>query len=158
MNARALLTAGVGLLLLSGCTAPRPNISFYGNRITISAAPVGWCEGNLKDGFTSCATTKANRVTLGLHRGESLLVELPSDVAKLPWQVYFRYTDSAHQLHDGLIGLRFDGAVSTVLRPFEASDQLTYAEVQVLPVPIATTGGTGIAYTRTWAVEITPLG
>lgn len=183
----AKIGAGLALvLLLAGCTAPRPDVSFYGDRHSVKAAPLFWCQGDTNRWFSNCVTEKANRVQLRLGPGDPVLVELPTDVAGAPWQVYARYVDSAGKPAEVRSSLFSDGRVTYTLRPPGSGSQLTYVEVQALPVPVQNTnsgttsssgvnnsGGNGtngstdsgtdgsgidFAFTRTWGAVIDSSG
>ena len=173
---------GVGLtlaLVLVGCTAPRPDVSFYGDRKLVKAAPLFWCRGDTNTGFSGCVTEKANRVQLRLGPGDPVLVELPTDVADAPWQVYARYLDPAGKPAEVRSTLFSDGRLTYTLRPPGSGSRLTYVEVQALPVPVQNTDGTSssgnnsgsgsstngggangsgidFAFTRTWGAVIEP--
>lgn len=158
----AKIGSGVALALaLAGCTAPRPDVFFYGDQKVVKAAPLFWCQGDTKTGFSDCVTEKANRVQLRLAPGEPVLVELPTDVAATPWQVYARYVDSAGKPGEVRSTLFSDGKLTYTLRPPGAGSQLTYVELQALPVPVQNInsnpnsgGGIDFAFTRTWGAVI----
>jgi hypothetical protein len=148
-------------LLLSGCTAPLPDVTFYGGRTTVAADPSLWCAADAAGSKVDCRVAKgdgdAPRLTVA--KGHAVSVNLPATLGAAPWVVLFQYRDAAGATQDARGPLFAAGARQDyILRPPSATDQLVRVEVQSGLTPIATASGSGVDYAamRTWVLVIDP--
>lgn len=158
-------TAGVlavsSMLLSSGCSAPLPNVSFYGDRATVAVPPSLWCAADASLSRVDCRVdrgdTDAPRLRLGT--GMAVSLNVPARVSAAPWVVLFRYRDAAGATQQARGPLFAAGAAAHwILRTPSASDQLLRVEVQSGLTPVSTATGTGVDYAalHTWVVIIDP--
>lgn len=126
-----LLGAVMAGLTLTACTAPLPEVTFYGNRTAVATDPTRWCTIDTTAQQASCTEADQDQVKrLTLRAGQPVQINVPGDVGDQPWGVYFRYRDAAGQLQDGRSEIFTDGRLAYTLSPFDESDQLVYVEVQ----------------------------
>ena len=145
-----------GALLLSGCTAPRPEVTFYGNRTAVTVQPELWCQVDVKALTFDCPTAPAtgNDGHLRMAPGQPLQINVPTDIGNTPWWVVFEYKDAAGAAQSGRTELFTDNRLAYTLA-LGAGTQLTRAEVQSGLVPTQdSTGATSISASRTWVVLI----
>jgi len=158
---RSALPAGLlmaAALLLSSCTAPRPVVTFYGNRTAVEVEAELWCEVNTTALTVSCPpgadTSKDGHLTMS--PGQLLHVSVPTEVGDDPWLVVFEYLDAAGQSRQGRTGVFTDGRLAYTLTP-PAGGQLSRVEVQSGLIPTQdTNGATVIAASRSWVLVVTP--
>lgn len=157
---RLLAAVGVPVaLLLTGCTAPLPDVSFFGGDATVATAPSLWCTPDADQAKVDCRvdTGDDGAPHLRLDRGAAVSVNVPAGVSKEPWVVLFQYKDASGTLQDGRGPLFASGVrQGYILHPPSASDQLVRVEVQSGLTPVATNTGTGVDYaaTRTWVLLV----
>jgi len=152
----AVLVAGI---LLAGCEAPRPDVTFFGNRTAVQTAPTRWCEVDEGARTVSCADADVADVSrLSLRPGQQVQINVPGAIGSTPWAVYFRYLDAKGKLADGRSEVFTDGQLAYTLQTLTPQDQLTYVEVQsaFILVP-GEQGGVDFAATRGWLLLIDPL-
>lgn len=82
----ALLTVG-GLLGLSACSAPNPDITFFSSGHTVTATPIQYCDISERD----CQADGRAPVSLNVTAGQPVQVSAPAEVANTPWQIAARY-------------------------------------------------------------------
>jgi len=164
---RGVLRAAIGsivvtaALLLSGCTAPLPDVTFYGGRTTVTADPSLWCAADAAGSKVDCRIDKGDgdAPRLRVTKGSAISVNLPATIGAAPWVVLFQYRDAAGTTQDARSPLFAAGARQDyILRPPSATDQLVRVEVQSGLTPIATASGSGVDYAamRTWVLVIDP--
>ena len=151
-------TAVLACLTLAACDAPRPDVTFYGNRTAVESAPTQWCVVNAAADDVNCdqaAEEDVERLTFG--RGQAVQINVPGAVGDSPWAVYFRYLDEAGALKDGRSEIFTDGLLAYTLRPFSEQDQLVYVEVRggLVLVP-GEASGVDYAFTQSWLLLIDP--
>ena len=87
--ALGVIAAVAGLLLLSGCTAPIPDVTFYSSGHSVAAAPLQYCDSQLQH----CLAHANPPVFLTVAPGALVQVSAPVDFRTTPWQVAARYRD-----------------------------------------------------------------
>ena len=152
----SVLAAG---LVLAGCDAPRPDVTFFGNRTAVQTAPTHWCDVDESAATVSCADAgvdgRAEAVAEARAAGAD---QRPGAVGSTPWTVYFRYLDAKGELADGRSEVFTDGRLAYTLQTLAPEDQLTYVEVQSAFVLVpGEQGGVDFAATRAWLLLIDPL-
>ena len=154
--AAAVLLVGV---VLAGCEAPRPDVTFFGNRSAVQTAPTHWCDVDETASTVSCTETAVEDVPrLSLRPGQQVQINVPGAVGSTPWTVYFRYLDAKGELADGRSEVFSDGRLAYTLQPLTPQDQLTYVEVQSAFVLVpGDQGGVDFAATRAWLLLVDPL-
>ena len=152
----AVLVAGV---VLAGCEAPRPDVTFFGNRTAVQTAPTHWCDVDETASTVSCTETAVEDVPrLSLKPGQQVQINVPEAVGSTPWTVYFRYLDAKGELADARSEVFSDGRLAYTLQPLAPDDQLTYVEVQSTFVLVpGEQGGVDFAATRAWLLLVDPL-
>lgn len=157
---RLLALIGVPVaVLLAGCTAPLPDVSFYGADATVAAAPSLWCAPDADQTKVDCRVNSGDALAphLRLARGAAVSVNVPAGVSNAPWVVLFQYKDAKGTLQDGRGPLFASGLRQAyILHPPSSTDQLMRVEVQSGLTPVATDTGTGVDYaaTRTWVLLV----
>ncbi len=163
-NAFRLTAAVLALassLLIAGCSAPLPDVSFYGDRATIAVPPSLWCAADASVSTVDCRVDRgdADAPRLRLGTGMAVSVNLPARVGAAPWVVLFRYRDAAGATQQARGPLFAAGAAGHwILRTPNATDQLLRVEVQSGLTPVSTATGTGVDYAalHTWVLIIDP--
>lgn len=152
----SVLVAGV---LLAGCQAPRPDVTFFGYGTAVHTAPTRWCDVDEAASTVSCTEASVEDVPrLSLKPGQQVQINVPEAVGSTPWAVYFRYLDAKGELADGRSEVLTDGRLAYTLRTLAPEDQLTYVEVQSTFVLVpGEQGGVDFAATRAWLLLIDPL-
>jgi len=155
---RVLLAAVVGCLLLTACDAPRPDVTFYGNRTAVETGPTRWCTVDAAAENVSCEDAAADTVErLTIPPGKPVQINVPDAIGSVPWAVYFRYLDKDGTLADGRSEIFTDRKLAYTLKPFTETDQLTYVEVQsgfILMGGEQT--GVDFAVTKSWLLLVDP--
>jgi hypothetical protein len=153
-----VLAALAGCLLLSGCQAPPPEVTFYGNRNAVETAPNHLCQIDQAAETIDCPDpdpADVPRMTLG--PGQAVQINVPSAIADTPWTVYFQYLGKDGKQADGRTDTFSDGQLAYTLRPFDPTDQLISVEVVNDFVLVAgTDGGVVFQPTRGWLLLIEP--
>ena len=156
---RRPLAAGLAALALTltACTAPYPEVAFYGERSQASAGPIQWCTVSVTD-QVSCPINKDNVAALALPKGDPVLVEVPTDVASGLWFATVRSTSDGTHLTDDRTGLSTAGQLSTTVRP-PAGSWIVYVEVNAGPLLLQAQDGSVLyAWKHSWAVQVDPIG
>lgn len=155
---RWAITAAVCGLALSACEAPKPDVTFYGNRTAIETGPTRWCDVDQSAQSVNCTEVDAGDVPhLSIGPGRGVQINVPGEVGDTPWAVYFRYLDAKGELQDARSEIIRDGRLSYTLEPLDAADQLVYVEVRsgfVLTAGEET--GVDFAATHSWLLLIDP--
>lgn len=118
----------VATVLLTGCTAPDPEITFYADRAAARVGPAQYCDAEI----TSCAAHPQAVAVLRVPPGRPVQISVPGEVAAAPWQVAFRYRDQAGQEQEerSKVFSPAERQLSYVLRLPNPADQLETAEIQ----------------------------
>lgn len=158
----AVLALLIGCLLVSGCEAPRPEVTFYGNKTAVATEPVLFCVIDDAAAVVECPPDADGRTgpraRLALGTGGGVQINVGDDIGSTPWQVYFQFVQSDGQTGQGRSPVLTDGRLSYTLVPFQPSDQLLRVEVQSgLTFVPGQTSGVDIAATRSWLLEVDPL-
>ena len=146
-------------LLLSGCTVPRPIVTFYGNRTAVDAQAELWCEVNMTALTVACPpapdTSKDGRLTMA--PGQPLQISVPTEIGDTPWVVVFSYRDSSGKALTGRTEVFTDGQLAYTLPSLGSGTQLTRVEVQAGLIPTEdASGATSITASRTWVLVVSP--
>lgn len=153
--------AAVGAVVLAGCTARYPDVSFFGNGSGVTAVPSLWCAANIEQSQLDCTVSRADAQAprLDLAAGQGISVNVPAAVGDAPWVVLFQYTDAAGTQQE-LRGPLFAGGQTLQYRvqPPEPEDRLSRVEVQSGLTPMGTASGIGVEYAalRTWVLIVDP--
>ena len=158
---RPALLAGAltAALVLTGCTAPRPEVTFYGGRTAVNVEPSGWCTVDTNALTVVCPPNPdaANEGHLTLGVDQPIQINVDSGISDQPWVVVFEYKDAKGVAQNGRTPVLSDGELSYTLPGLGAGTQLTRVEVQSGLIPTQdATGATGITVSRAWAVVISP--
>lgn len=121
-----LLLAVGGLVGLSACSVPNPNITFFSSGSAVSVAPIQYCD--VQEEHCTADGSAAGRITV--IPGRPVQVSVPQEVADSPWQVAARFRDSNGTEYAACsplfgVGSRY---AYTVYAP-HAGDQLVLIEV-----------------------------
>jgi hypothetical protein len=146
-------------VLLVGCTAPLPDVTFYGNRTTSVTGPSLWCAVNPAATDVDCAVDRADNgaAKLSLRPGQGVVVSVPAEIADQPWTVVFRYTDGSGVEQDARSAVFLAGERHAYqLDPPAADATFTRVEVQSgLTLVSGTDGGVDIAVLQSWVLLVT---
>jgi hypothetical protein len=148
------------ILTLTACTAPLPEVTFYGNRTAVTTEPTRWCAVDTTAQQVTCMEATGDQVQrLSLRPGQPVQINAPGEVGDQPWGVYFRYRDGAGRLQDGRSEIFTDGRLAYTLRPFDDDDQLVYVEVQSGFVLMAGTDASNVdfAASQSWLLLVDPI-
>ncbi len=150
---------GAGLLV-TGCTAPLPDVTFYGNRTTSVAGPSLWCTVDATATTAACAVDRADvgAALLTLRPGQGVVISVPDEVAEQPWTVVFKYRQGAGAEQDARTAVFEPGAQHAYELSAPAADAtLTRVEVQSgLTLVAGNDGGVDVAVLRSWVLLVTP--
>ncbi|MET3804288.1 hypothetical protein ABIB25_001283 [Nakamurella sp. UYEF19] len=149
----------VAALLLTGCTVPKPVVTFYGNRTAIEVSPELFCDVNTTTLTVDCPapTDLSNDGHLEMAPEQYLQINVPTEIGDTPWVVVFEYKDAAGKAQNGRTEVFTDGQLAYTLPALGKGTQLTRVEVQSGLVPtLDTSGSTSITASRTWVLVITP--
>ena len=144
-------------LVLTACEAPRPDVTFYGNRTAVATGPTRWCQVDVTAQSVTCEDSD-DVPRLALGRGRPVQINVPGSVGSTPWAVYFRYLNQDGELDDGRTEIFTDGRLAYTLKPIGQQDQLLYVEVRSgFIVMGGAQSGVDFAATQTWLLLIDPL-
>lgn len=115
-------------VVLTGCTAPDPEVTFYADRAAARIGPAQYCDAEI----SNCAAHPQAAAVLRVPPGRQLQISVPSEIASTPWQLAFRYRDQAGHEQDerSPVFSPKQKQLSYVLRLPNPADQLETAEVQ----------------------------
>ncbi len=154
------LAGAMACLVLTGCTAPIPEVTFYANRTTLTTEPTRWCTVDVTATTQEIGCTQTDAAglpRLDARPGQPVHIDVPSAIGDQPWLVYFRYLDAGGELRDGRSQVIVDGRLAYTLRPFAKDDQLVYVEVlSGFELTAALAGGVDYSSTQAWAVVVEP--
>lgn len=148
----ALPVLAAGGLLLSGCSVPPPNITFFSAGAgSVNVAPLQYCdlEGQ------HCQANGAAAAALNVVPGRPVQISAPDEVASTLWQVAARFQDQSGNQYVSCSPLFTpDQRYAYTVNP-QAGDQLVLIEVyQVAGAIYATPNGTDFEATArgTWVL------
>jgi hypothetical protein len=156
------LLAG-GALALTGCSAPGlPEVTFFADGHTVNAEPLIHCDVNVQ----KCQKTDAT-VSLKVRPGKSVVISVPSAVAKTPWLVNIQFQNSKGEYQPVKQQAFTDGdTYAYTVTPPTATDQVAVVEVQQVGVatpvdasghPITDAGGDPqLVVQSIWSLQVTP--
>lgn len=148
-------------LLLTGCTAPLPDVTVYGDQTVVTVDPSLWCAADAADSTVRCRVNSgdADAPRLRLSKGSAVSVNVPALVGDAPWVVLFDYRDAQGKEQQARGPLFAAGSRQNyLLHPPSGSDQLLRVEIQSGLIPMVAPTGTGVNYaaTHTWVLLIDP--
>ena len=145
-------------LLLAGCEAQRPDVTFYGNRTAVQTGPTRWCQVDVAAEAVNCDDSPSEDVVrLSVGPGRPVQINVPGAIGHAPWAVYFRYRDQSGTLADGRTEIFSDNRLAYTLEPFSTDDQLLYVEVQSGFILMGgQQSGVDFAVTKSWLLLIDP--
>lgn len=154
------LVSAAAVAALTACTAPLPEITFYGNRATDTTSPSLWCHIDAEARNVACDVDRAEQgaAQLALKPDQPVQISVPKEVARAPWTVLFQYKDAAGAEQEGRTAIFGPGERHTWTLRLPEGSQLLRAEVQSGLVPIAAEGS-GVDYLvlRSWILLVDPL-
>ncbi len=156
---RRLLAASVAALALTltACTAPHPEVAFYGDSSQAAAGPIQWCTVSVTD-QVSCPIDTQNVAALALPKGDPVLVEVPTDVASGLWFATIRTTSDGTHLTDVRTGVFRAGELTATVRP-PVGSWIVYVEVNAGPILLqAQDGSVEYGWKHSWAAQVDPIG
>lgn len=159
---RSLLIAGAlaTAVLLTGCTAPHPTVTFYGDRSAVTLEPELWCAINTTALTVDCppgAQNTGNDGVLTMGTDKALQINVPGEVSDAPWFVTYAYRDAAGKVQTERSEVISDGRLSYTLPSRGPGTQLLRVELDSGLVPTqAADGSTVINAARVWVLAINP--
>ncbi|GGL88741.1 DUF2771 family protein [Nakamurella endophytica] len=148
----AVLTAGA---VLAGCTAPRPDVTFYGNRVAVDIGPTLWCAVDTSALTVSCPDPDPDDIArLDLRAGDSVTISVDPQIGNTPWTAYVQFRAPDGTVTEARSELFSDGRLAYTVTPPTPADQVVRVEVQSGFVPTGTAGNTDVQFaaTRTWVL------
>jgi hypothetical protein len=150
-----VIAAVAGLLVLSACTAPIPDVTFASGGHSVAAAPLQYCDSQLKN----CIAHANPPVFLSITPGKPVQVSVPAALGKTPWQVAARYKDKQGKEYVACSSVFTDGSrlAYTVTPP--AGYQLVLIEVyQVAALIGISTNAQQVTFANSgvWSLVATP--
>lgn len=154
MRRIGILSLVAGGLLLSGCSAPHPpEVTFFADGNAVRLNPSQYCkpEADQCDGFPDA------KGSIAVPGGKPLNISVPSQVAKAPWVVVFKYRGADGKDQQGRTPIFKAGEkYAYTLHLPTAGDQLTDVEVQRINNIAAGAGNELLIVTdATWVLEVT---
>jgi len=160
MNHRArrlgsLVALVAGLLVLTGCTAPRPQVTFYGNGSTDRVAPAIWCAVDRTAMTVDCPdkADEAQTARLSLRTGDGVEISVDPDVASASWGVLVKFVGPTGVTESATLGPFTDGRLTTTVVP-DPTARITSIEVQSGLIQALDNDGKTVATyaTRSWVL------
>jgi hypothetical protein len=149
-----LIAAVAGLLLLSGCTKPIPDVTFYTSGHSVAAAPLQYCDSTLQH----CLPHANPPVFLGVTPGQPVQVSAPVEFRTTPWQVAARYRDGQGKEFVACSALFANGGqLAYTVRP-PTGYQLVLIEVYQVAALIGLGGNQQVTFADSgvWSLVATP--
>lgn len=152
-----LLLAVGGLVALSACSVPNPDVTFYSSGKSVTAAPIQYCNAQEQH----CAANGSAAAALTVIPGQPVQVSVPQEIANTPWQVAARFRDASGTEYAScspLFGVGKQYAY-TVYAP-HAGDQLVLIEIYQSSATFALAAGNQV-YTPirgTWVLRANTQG
>lgn len=139
-------------LLVSSCTVPRPEITFYGNRTAVRVQAYQWCRD-----LTTCTLDRSNVRRLTMQPNQPLQVNVPSEIADSIWRVIWTFQDvKTSKVTSGGSPYFTDKRLSFTIPPFGTGQILQTVELQRLIAGTDANGNVGFAVTSSWDLIIVP--
>ncbi len=151
-------SAGIGLIAvlamvgLTGCQAPAPTITWYGNETAVSAGPRLYCTLTPQP-QPDCRETEGPIATLELHADDLLQVNIPPEVADQPWLLVYSYVDDSSSYRTPVMSDR--KTLSYVVHPV-AGRQLQQVDLQVLTLIASADGKPQYSPLQAWVLQVKP--
>ena len=105
-----------GCAVLTACEAPRPDVTFYGNRTAVETGPTRWCTVDEAAETVTCAETDPRTSQTDDRPRATGPDQRAGRDRTTPWAVYFRYLDEDGKLADGRSEIFTDGQLAYTLR------------------------------------------
>jgi hypothetical protein len=153
----SLAAAVGGLVVLSSCSVPNPEITFFSSGHSITVAPIQYCD--VQD--QHCTANGAAAASLTVIPGQPVQVSVPQEVADTPWQVAARFRDASGSEYASCsplfsVGQRY----AYTIYPPHTGDQLVLVEIYQSSGTLAMTSA-GDVYTPvrgTWVLTANTQG
>lgn len=141
--------------LIAACQAPRPDVTFYGNGTAVDTEPTTWCPVDAdKLEIGTCEETGLTELPqLALQAGQPVQVNVPTAIARQPWQIVFRYTTPDGEVGEGRTAVFSDHTLAYTLRPPQPDDLFIRVRVESGILPTANDEFTA---TQVWELLIRP--
>lgn len=152
----ALLAAG-GLVLLSACSVPNPDITFFSSGHSVSVAPIQYCDAQ----ENHCQADGGAAATLSVISGQPVQISAPQEVASTPWQIAARYRDANGSEYVSCSPLFAAGSrFAYTVHPPQAGDQLVLIEIYQSSAVLEElpNGDTANPVRGTWVLEASTQG
>ena len=142
----------VACLGLSGCDAPQPTITWYGNETAVNVGPKLYCTLTAQPA-PNCTETDGPEARLSLNRDDPVQVNIPAQVAEQPWVLVYSYVDDPDSYRSPVMT---DGhTLSYIVRPL-AGEQLKQIDLQVLTLTAAADGAPQYSPIQVWVLVVDP--
>lgn len=151
--------AALGLVpllgLVAACQVPRPDVTFFGNGKSVDTEPTTWCPVDTdKLEIGACEETALTDLPqLTLQAGQPVQVNVPTAIARQPWQIVFRYATPNGDLGEGRTAVFTDRQLAYTLEPPDAGDLILRVRVETGFLP---TAQDEFATTQVWELLIRP--
>ena len=139
-------------LVITGCTVPRPQVTFYGNRTSVAVQAYGWCTD-----LTTCTLDKGNVARLTMQPNQPLQVNVPTEIGDSIWRVIWTFEDTkTKKVTSGSSPYFTDKRLSFRIPAFGTGQLLQTVELQRLLAGTDTDGNVGFAVTSSWDLIVVP--
>lgn len=146
------LTLASCALLLAGCEAAAPSVTWYGNRTAVHEGPALYCE--LTEQLElACSELDGPSARLALREGDPVQINIPADIASSPWWLVISYVGEEESFRTPLF--TDGGTLSYVVRP-EPGRQLKQVDLQVPTVVAGADGQPVWTPYQVWVLEVDP--
>lgn len=156
MRGNRLRLAAIALVaggLVVGCAPTPPEVTFFGNRVAVTAEPTVTCATDPVKLTFSCPDPDPDKAAaLTLRPGDPVEISVPAEVADNGWIIVFRYIDAAGKIQDARTAVFGGDRLAYVLRPPTPQDVIIQAEIQSRLIPISD----GYQPTQIWVLVATP--
>ncbi|HEX4701791.1 MAG TPA: DUF2771 family protein [Pseudonocardiaceae bacterium] len=143
-----------GVVVLSGCSVPVPDVTFYSSGHSVAAAPLQYCDAKLQH----CIPHANPPVFLTVTPGNPVQVSAPEEFMRTPWQVAARYRDVRGKEYVVCSTIFANGArlAYTVTPP--TGYQLVLVEVYQVSAVIGLTAQQQVVFANSgvWSLVATP--
>jgi len=151
----ALLAATTLALVLSvaSCSAPRPAVTFYGNRTAVDVQPFGWCDKEV----TQCPVDPAQIGVLAMAANQPLQVNVPAEVGDTVWRVLWASKGGNAVAASGASNFFTDRRLAYTIPALGPGEILTKVEVQAGIIAFTAADGTQqFGVTSSWELMVQP--
>ncbi|MFP5019629.1 DUF2771 family protein [Pseudonocardia phyllosphaerae] len=121
-------------LLLAGCGADKPTVTFDVGGNALVAAPTQFCDTKMQN----CADEPNARVAAPVPPGTEVKISVPDEVSSAPWQIVYAFTRPGQKaaVQQRVPLTELSGRNEYTLRLPEPGDTLVTAQVQLYgPAP-----------------------